>query len=163
MEFLKKMKSRETFEMTLKTIASVVVGLILIFLMEGMIFGIYMNKINDNKFNSGTISKCVAYCEEVDDNEFKVYLHNTETGSWHVENLTLSEETLKSREEAKVYHDVEWRAPNPFDVSINGVHYVVMAGVIVAIIGLYGWRFYKLDREYKGFEKKFKKTGKIFA
>lgn len=159
MEFLKKMKSRETFEMTLKTIASVVVGLILIFLMEGMIFGIYMNKINDNKFKSGIISDCVAYCEEVDDNEFKVYLHNTKTGSWYVEDITLSKSTIEERK----YGDIEWRAPNPFDVSINGVHYVVMAGVIVTIIGLYAWRFYKLDREYKGFEKKFKKTGKIFA
>ena len=161
MEFLKRMKSREIVEMSLKTIAAVLVGLILIILMEGMIFNIYMNKINEKKESTYANSNCVAYCEVVEgkEDEFKVYLHDTENGSWQVRMINQTEAQIESSD----YKEIVWHAPTPFDVSINGVHYIVMAGFIVAILGLYGWRFYKLDKEYKGFEKKFKKTGKIFA
>ena len=159
MEFLNKMKSRETTEMILKTIAAVIVGFILIFLMEGMIYGIYMNKIKDNTTSQYAASDCIAYCEEIADDEFRVYLHNTVSGSWHVKMLNSS----KAEIEATGYEKVVWDTPNPFDVSINGVHYVVMAVFIVAILGLYGWRVYKLNREYAGFAKKYNKTGKLFA
>jgi len=161
MEFLKKMKSREIIEMSLKTIAAVLVGLVLIFLMEGMIFGIYMNKIEENKASQYVADQCVMYCEEVGDDEYKVYIHNTESNSWHI--LMTSPSKAEIEADAYLYQGVKWRAPNPFDVSITGVHFIVMGAFIVAILGLYGWRFYKLDREYKAFEKKYKKTGKVFA
>ena len=159
MEFLKKMKSREMIEMGLKTIFGVIVGLILIILMEGMIFGIYMNKINENTASQYVASDCVAYCEEIGDDEYKIYLHNTESGSWHVKVYNES----KTQIENGNYEKVIYRAPNAFDVSIKGVHYVVMAIFIAGVLAFYGWRFYKLDKEYKAFEKKFKKTGKIFG
>ena len=159
MEFLKKMKSREMVEMGLKTIFGVIVGLILIILMEGMIFGIYMNKINENTASQYVASDCVAYCEEIGDDEYKIYLHNTESGSWHVKVYNES----KTQIENGNYEKVIYRAPNAFDVSIKGVHYVVMAIFIAGVLAFYGWRFYKLDKEYKAFEKKFKKTGKIFG
>lgn len=159
MEFLKKMKSREMIEMGLKTIFGVIVGLVLIILMEGMIFGIYMNKINENTASQYVASDCVAYCEEIGDDEYKIYLHNTESGSWHVKVYNES----KTQIENGNYEKVIYRAPNAFDVSIKGVHYVVMAIFIAGVLAFYGWRFYKLDKEYKAFEKKFKKTGKIFA
>lgn len=160
MEFLKKMKSREMLQMGLKTIAAVVIGIILIFLMEGMIFGIYMNKINNNKESSGHItSNCTAYCVEQENDIYKVYVHNTDAKGLDIFVVELTKEQIEDRNYGKTLY----RAPNPFDFSITGVHYVVMGVFIVAILGLYGWRFYKLHREYVTFEKKFKKTGKIFA
>jgi hypothetical protein len=159
MEFLKKMKSREIIEMSLKTIFMVIVGLILIFLMEGMIYSIYMNKINENQSTQYVPAQCVAYCEEIGEDEFKIYLHNKEAGSWSTKIYNESKDQIENAG----YSDIVWRTPNAFEVSINGVHYVVMAVFIVAIIGFYGWRFYKLDKEYKSFAKKYNKTGKIFA
>jgi hypothetical protein len=158
MDFLKKMKSRELIEMGLKTILAVLAGLIIIILMEGMIFNIYMDKINKNKSTQCVASDCIAYCEQIGDDEFKVYLNDTRQGSWHVEMLNSTKEEILD----SYYLKIVWDSPDAFDVSINYVHYIVMASFIVAILGFYGWRFYKLDREYKGFEKKYKKTGKIF-
>lgn len=159
MNFLKQMKSRERVEMTLKTIMAVIAGIVLIILMEGMIYGIYMDKINDNKATSYINNQCIAYCEEVAEDSFKVYLHDTEYGSWQVLSATVSKEAILN----DGYHKVVFHAPNAFDVSISGAHYAVMGAFIAAIIGFYGWRFYRLDKEYKAFEKKYQKTGKIFA
>lgn len=159
MEFLKKMKSREMLEMGLKTIIGVLAGLVLIILMEGMIYGIYMDKIKENKETFSVVADCVVYCEEVGEDEYQVYVHNTETGAWHIESITKTKEQV----ETKGYKDVVYRVPNAFDVSITGTHYIVMAVFIAGVLGFYGWRFYKLNKEYKGFEKKLKKTGKIFA
>lgn len=159
MEFLKKMKSRETIEMVLKTILALVLGLILIILMEGMIFGIYMKKINENDTTQYTVSQCIAYCEEVGEDKYKVYLENTETGSFSVKITQDSREKIES----DGYIDVIWRAPNAFEVSINYVHYIVMGVFLAIILAIYIWRFYKLYQEYKVFERKFIRTGKIFA
>ena len=159
MDFLKRMKSREFLEMALKTIAAVLVGLILIIFMEGMIYGIYMDKIDKNTASQYVTSDCVAYAEELDNGKYKVYIHNTKSDSWAVLVSEKTEEEIKTAG----YKDYEFRTPNAFDVSISGVHYVVMALFIVAILGVYGWRFYKLNKEYDGFERKYKKTGKIFA
>lgn len=159
MEFLKKMKSRETIEMVLKTISALVLGLILIILMEGMIFGIYMKKINENDATQYTVSQCIAYCEEVGEDKYKVYLENTETGSFSVKITQDSREKI----ETDGYIDVIWRAPNAFEVSINYVHYIVMGVFLAIILAIYIWRFYKLYQEYKVFERKFIRTGKIFA
>ena len=158
MNFLKKMNSREMVEMSLKTIMAVLACLVLIIFMEGMIYSIYMNKISAKEGISIKIAEqSVAYCQLQDDGKYDVYIHNFETNSW-----TLEEDKTKASIEETGYHKVEWRKPNAFDVSINGSHYIVMAVVIVGIIGFYGWRFYKINQEYKGFEKKYNKTGKIF-
>ena len=101
----------------------------------------------------------IAYCEEVGDDEFKVYLNYTIDDSWSVKLINSSKESIEN----SGYKDVIWDTPNAFEVSISGVHYIVMAVFIAAILGLYGWRFYKLNKEYVKFEKKFKKTGKVFA
>lgn len=158
MEFLKKMKSREMIEMSLKTIAAVLAGLILILLMEGMIFGVYMNHIDKNKATQWTPQTCVMYCAEQADGTYDLYIHDVENGSWQVK-----QDVEKANIATDGFKDVIWRAPNAFDVSIKGVHYFVMAGFIVAILGFYGWRFYRIHKEYKGFEKKLKKTGNIFG
>lgn len=158
MNFLKKMRSREMIEMSLKTIFALMLGLILIILMEGMIYSIYMNKIDKNTANQYVAEDCVAYCEEISDDEYKIYLHNTASGSWHVKVYNESSTQINNGK----YKDVIYRTPNAFDVSIKGSHYVVMAVFIAGILAFYGWRFYKLNKEYANFEKRFKKTGKIF-
>lgn len=158
MNFLKRMKTRERVEMSLKTIAAVIVGIALIFLMEGMIYSIYMTKINDNKASQFIATTCVAYCEEVGEDEYKIYLHNTEYNSWSVRASNFTKEQIEKSGYSKVVYD----APNAFDVSINTTHYVVMAIFILAIIGFYGWRFYKLDVDYKKLEKRLKVKGTIF-
>ena len=95
MEFLKRMKSRERVEMSLKTIMGVIAGLILIILMEGMIFSIYLNKMEENNaVKSYSNNKCVAYCEKISDDNYKVYINNTEAkSSWFV---------LKSRTQEQI-------------------------------------------------------------
>ena len=153
MEFLKKMKSREMLEMSFKTVMAVLVGLILIVLMEGMIYGIYMDKIKENKETSYAVGACVAYCEQVDDDEYMIYLHNTQSGAWCIKAINNS----KAEIESAGYKDVLYRKPNAFDVSISGTHYIVMGVFISGILCFYGWRFYKLNKEYKNFEKKYKK------
>lgn len=170
MEFLKKMKSREMIEMSLKTIAAVVAGLILIILMEGMIFGVYMNhieKTRDSGKSSFGVQTSVMYCEKQSNGLYTVYINDTNNGSWQIRYDDVTKESIlediNSYTTNHGYKDVVWRAPNAFDVSIKGVHYVVMALFIVAILGFYGWRFYRINKEYKGFEKKLKKTGNIFA
>lgn len=159
MDFLKKMKSREIIEMSLKTVVAVIVGLILVILMEGMIFGIYMDKIKENTASQYVPNDCVAYCEKVAQDEYKVYLHNTTSNSWHIKQFNSSKETI----EDAGYEKVVWDTPNPFDVSITGTHYIVISVFIAGILGFYGWRFYKMNKEYSKMENKFKKTGKIFA
>lgn len=158
MEFLKKMKSREMIEMSLKTIVAVLLGIILVFLMERMIYSIYMNKIEENKASQYVASDCIAYCEEIGEDEYKVYLHNESSGSWHIKITNVSKEEVES----DGYAGVVYRKPNAFDVSMSGTHYIVIAVFMVAILGFYGWRFYKLHNEYVRFEKRYHKTGKIF-
>ena len=152
------MKTRERVEMSLKTVASIIVGIALIFLMEGMIFSIYMTKINENKASQFIPTDCIAYCEEIGEDEFKVYLHNTAHKSWSVRTANFTKEQI----DKSGYAEVVYHAPNAFDVSINTTHYVVMAIFISAIIGFYGWRFYKLDADYKKLEKRLKIKGTIF-
>ena len=118
-----------------------------------------MKKINENDATQYTVSQCIAYCEEVGEDKYKVYLENTETGSFSVKITQDSREKI----ETDGYIDVIWRAPNVFEVSINYVHYIVMGVFLAIILAIYIWRFYKLYQEYKVFERKFIRTGKIFA
>lgn len=158
MDFLKKMKCRERVEMSLKTISAVIVGIALIFLMEGMIFSIHMTKINENKVSQFIVTTSTAYCEKIKDNEYKVYLYNSEYDSWSVCASSFTKEQIDSTK----YYQVVYDKPNAFDVSINLTHYIVMAIFISSIIGYYGWKFYKLNVDYKKLEKRLKIKGTIF-
>ena len=158
MNLLKRMRARERVEMSLKTIAAVIVFIALTFLLEGMIFGIYMSKINENKASQFISNYCVAYCEEVGNNQYKVYLHNTDHNSWSVRASNYTKEQIEKADYAKVVYD----APNAFDVSITSSHYVVMAVLLSALLGYFAWRFYKLEVEYNKLEKKLKIKGTIF-
>lgn len=160
MEILKRMKKREMVEMALQTVVAVLVGLILIILMEGMIYGIYMNKIeNDKSQPTYTVNTTVAYCEKIGDDQYRMYLcTDEEKNIWY---LSIQKPSKAEIEEAG-YKDIVWHAPNAFDLSVQPVHYAVMGAFIVAILGVYGYRFYKLNTSYKKLGKKYKATGKIF-
>jgi hypothetical protein len=158
MNFLKRMKTRERVELSLKTIAAVIVGIALIFLMEGMIFSIYMSKINENKASQFIPTDCVAYCEEVKEGEYKIYLHDSVNGAWSVRSANFTQEQIEQAD----YAEVVYGTPTPFDVSITNTHYIVMAIFISAILGFYGWRFYKLTGDYKKLEKRLRVKGTIF-
>ena len=159
MQFLKKLKSREMLEMGLKSIMYVIIGIILIILMEGMIYSIYMDKIRENTEKYKIAESSVLYCHEIAEDEYEIFVHNVDIGSWAIRATTATKAEIESEEGFK---DIIYRKPNAFDVSITGTHYIVMTVFIVGILGFSGWSFYKLNREYIGFEKKLKKTGKIF-
>lgn len=67
------MKTREFIEMGLKTLASVLAGLIVIILMEAMIYSIYMKKIKDNTQISGDPTTAEYYITETGDNTYDIY------------------------------------------------------------------------------------------
>lgn len=159
MEFLRKIRSRDTLEMTLKAIMAVLISIILIFLMEAMIHGIYIKKINENVKGTTIPSQQIVYCEEIDSNQYKVYVHDPENSSWH----SLAGNRSKEYIESAGFKEINYRKPNAFDVSITWVHYVVMGVFIVAVISFYGYRFYKLDRDYAKFKAKIQKTGRLFG
>lgn len=158
MNFLKIMKTRERVEMLLKAIVSIVICIIFILLMEGMIFNIYMTKINENQSFQYIASTCIAYCEEVGDDEYKIYLNNIESGSWSVRISHFTKEQITDAG----YANVIFRAPNAFDVSIKSSHYVIIAMLISAILIFYGWRFYNTNKVYKKLVKQLALTGSIF-
>ena len=158
MNFLNRMKTRERTEMLLKTISAVIIGFVIIFLMEGMIFSIYIRRINENQATQLIPNRCIAYCEQVDEDLYKVYLHDIESNYWAVRPSHFTKEQIHNTK----YYEVVFNAPNAFDVSINTSHYIVMAIFISAIIGFYGWKFYKLENDYKKLEKRLKLRGSIF-
>lgn len=159
MEFLKKMKTRDTVEMVLKTIAAFILGIMLIFLMEAMIHGIYIRKVKENTSGTLIAEQSIVYCEEVENDQFRLYIHDLENDSWQVHATPKSEAWVKSAG----FKEVHFRIPNAFDISISGLHYVFMGIFLVAILGFYGYRFYRLNRDYAKFSAKLKKTGKIFG
>lgn len=159
MELLKRMKTRDTVEMVLKTIAAFVVGIMLIFLMEAMIHGIYIKKVKENTSGTLIAEQSVVYCEEIKDDQFRLYVHDVENDSWQVYATPKSEAWINGAG----FKEINWRTPNAFDISISGVHYAFMAIFLVAILGFYGYRFYKLNRDYSKFSAKLQKTGKLFG
>lgn len=263
MEFIKRMKTREFIEMGLKTLASVLAGLIVIILMEAMIYSIYMKKINENTSISGDATKASYYITEVGNDKYDIYkyMYSMEdgkkvneqwarTGNYHniskaklddllrekgflcgynadlykvvateisttsqttyeksgdqspeaqilanketlqegytftvyvratatdsydetspkFANLTFDELNAKFAKagDLKEYSTVKiyWRKPNCFDIYMSALHYVIMVIFELAICGFYAWRFVLINKEYKKIEKRFNKTGKVFA
>ena len=158
MKFLKQMKTRERVELLLKTISAVIVGIVLIFLLEGMIYKLYITKINENNSTQIFPDRCIAYCEKVAEDRYKIYLHDLSNNSWSVRIPNFTQEEINNTN----YLQIIYHKPNAFDVSINKYHYIVMAVFILSIVGFYCWRFYKLDSDYKTLEKRLKLNGSIF-
>lgn len=256
MDFIKKMKKREYIEMGLKTAIGVLLGIIVIFFMEAMIYSIYIKSIDDKTSSSSKPETSVYYIEKEGDNKYDIYAKDnvgtTEKPaiSWRLykkditkasldalmkdagamyredDNLYKVEVTfeddstivyvkadssphaqilaefaedatyfdgatftvsLRETEESEfveTYKDLTYNQylelhagpgemvkynnkiinhkPNAFDIYLNGVHYAVMIVFLLAIGGIYTWRFILINKEYNKIEKRYKKTGKVF-
>lgn len=241
MDFIARMKKREFIEMGLKTIIAVLLGIIVIFFMEAMIYNIYIKNIDKNQ-TSVTTGQVDYYIVETKTDTYKVYLHCEDSKCWSLQypelnkaklddylyvgemynankeykvvakDTSLAETTYEYSTEngtaltqiskltnkdtdftysvikagettafktdlsydeltklfnvgefhSKASNNIIYREPNCFDIYLNWVHYVVMAIFLVAIIGVYAWRFVLISKEYKKIEKRFTKLGKIF-
>lgn len=174
MEFLNRMKKREYIEMGLKTAIGVLLGIIVIFLMEAMITSIYMKSI-DNREGSypSTAESSVYYVIENSDNTYDIYLNYEPNGAdvWvlHYDNCSQEKYEALWETDGELYRSnhsekggVIFREPNCFDIFINWAHYLVMVIFIMAIGGVYAWRFTLISKEYKKLAKKLNKTGKVF-
>lgn len=62
------------------------------------------------------------------------------------------------REAAHIY----WRAPNCFEIYMNGWHYAILVLAELIVLGIWGWVAVLTAKEYQKIEKRFKKTGKVF-
>ena len=174
MEFVNKMKKREFIEMGLKTLAAVLAALVAIILMEGMIYGIHLNALK-TKGDGRTLiqNQTIAYCiEEAEDKYFVIYYNDDPTskgidrGEWTAQSgkyLTRKEceELVNKSTQTVPIKDVVFRAPNAFEFTISGTHYIVMAVFVLAIGGFFTYKFIMLSKEYKKIAENYKKTGTI--
>ena len=70
---------------------------------------------------------------------------------------------LKTKEECEALSvkEVVYRAPNAFEFSITGTHYIIISIFVAVVAGYFVYRFVRLTKEYKHIEDNFKKTGTI--
>ena len=163
MDFIKQMKKREFIEMGLKTLAAMLAAFLLIILMEGMIYSIKLNAIVENKTNTGSDSNStIAYCvKEDDDKYFVIYYNEGKSTEWAATaNVYLTEAECKAME-GRTAKKVYMRAPNAFELSITGTHYIIMAVFVSAVAGFFVYKFMSLSKSYKKIEDEFIKTGTI--
>ena len=76
MDFIKKMRRREYIEMALKTVIGLLIGVIVIFFMEAMIYNIHMKSINENTQTKGDPSKAVYYVVKESADKYDIYVEN---------------------------------------------------------------------------------------
>jgi len=182
MEFLNKIKRSEIIQMVLKGVIGVLLGIIVVFFMEAMIYNIYFNALEkSSSITTGADHKTVLYVDEVAENEYQVYMFANGKARLNITPKFATSDMLNKDKNyteeglAKLYVLLEQdtsipdfkvykRQPNCFDLgSINGVHYAVIVVFLLGIAGVFAWRISLILKEYKKLEKKFKKTGKIFA
>ena len=163
MEFIKRMKKREFIEMSLKALAALLALFLAVILMEGMIYGIQLNALKTKATNSTAISNStIAYCiPEEDDKYFVVYYNADEDKDTYDWSAVKNEYKTKDECEALSVKEVVFRAPNAFEFSITGIHFVIIAVVTVALAGFFAYRFVRLAKEYKRIEENFVKNGTI--
>lgn len=256
MNFIKQMKKREFVELGIKTVIGLLIGVVVALLLEGMIYNIYMKKIDENKSING-YNAPTYYISKNKDDTYDVYQTYTNgNGGWMRESHNVSKAVIDNRtqekgelngfnmdlykivvvdlttnsetpyvsssgnspfsrvelewstntnldnyafdiycresteasfddvttpqydnydysrmsalfNEAGLYRqnpdaEIIWRKPNPFDIYMNWGHYLAITIFLVAIGGVYVWRFMATNKEYKKIERRFQKTGKIF-
>lgn len=169
MDFIKKMKKREFIEMSLKTVAAVLSAFIAVILMEGMIYGIYLNYYKTKSTTSVTQAQStVAYCiKESDDKYFVLYYNDSlpkQRDRWSAtSNSTKTKaqcEELLNEENPQV-KEIIWKAPSASKLSMSPVHYVVITIFIAGVAGYFVYKFVKLKKLYDSIEKEYKETGTI--
>ena len=162
MEFINKMKKREFIEMGLKALASLLAAFLAIILMEGMIYSINLNALKKDTSSTAFSDSTVAYCiKEDDDKYFVIYYNEGATDEWAAtKNVYLTEKECKAME-GVIVKEVVMNAPNAFEFTITGVHYVVMSIFVAAVVGFFVYKFIALAKEYKNIEKEYETTGTI--
>ena len=172
MEFIKKMKKREFIEMGLKTLAAVLAAFLAVILMEGMIYSINLNAYKTVATTRTIIGgKTIAYCIEVEEDQYFVLCYNEGNDDpWSAtkdsfltkqECLDLANKELRASQGAPAVKEVVFHAPNAFEFSITGVHYIVITLFMSAVAGFFVWRFIALSNAYKKIEEQYKKDGTI--
>jgi len=159
MEFIKRMKKREFLEMGLKTAAALLAAFLAIILMEGMIYSIQLHALKtESSSYLATSSSTIAYCIEQDDDKYLVLFYNEEQEyQWSASTDTMTLDEVNKLTVKELVFD----APNAFQLSITGVHYVVMGLFVAIVAGFFVYRFIRLAKVYKGIEEEFVKTGTI--
>lgn len=167
MDFIKRMKKREFIQMGLKTLVAVLTLFLAIILMEGMIYGIKLNALKTKGEGHLAVSgQSIAYCVKEDtDKYFVIYYYqnqDTKEDIWTTDKAGtyLTEAECKALEGTSV-KEVVMHAPNAFQLTITGTHYVVMGIVTAAVLGFFVYKFIALNNEYTKIEHKFKETGTI--
>ena len=161
MNFIKQMKKREFIEMGLKALTAFFIAFLVIILMEGMIYGIKLNTLKTKGTSALYTNESTLYCIEQGEDEYFVVCYNPDTNSWSADgnSRALSREDCLNM--GKIAKETLFRAPNAFEFSITGVHYVVMAVFVSAVAGFFVYKFIMLNKSYKKIEEEFIKTGSI--
>ena len=162
MDFIKQMKKREFIEMGLKTLAALLAVFLAIILMEGMIYSIQLHSLAQNTDQSTTVqSHTVAYCIDQKDDNYLVVFHyeDKENDINHWSSAIKSEEDCTK--EALNVREVVFKAPNAFELSIEGYHFIIMGVLVAAVGGYFTYRFIRLNQSYKKIEEQFLKDGTI--
>lgn len=158
MDFIKKMKKREFIEMALKTLASFFAVLLAFLLLEGMIYGIKLNLLYENAGEPSAVqSVTTAYCIEQKDGSYLALIHREDVNLW-TSQITTKENCTKSYLTAR---EVVFDAPSAFVFSVEGWHFAVLAGLVVAVLGFFTYRFVRLGMSYKKIEEQYLKDGTI--
>jgi len=163
MDFIKKMKTREFIEMSLKTLAAILAVFLVFLLMEGMIYSIQLDQILKNKnANYSYGENSIIYCLEDKEKKgmYKVMLYNNdgEDAYWCTETGLLSKSVIESKFKE---NEVIYRLPNAFELSLEGFHFIILSIVVAGVAGFYVWRFISLANSYKKIEAQYAKDGTI--
>ena len=165
MDFIKRMKKREFLEMGLKALAAVLAAFLAIILMEGMIYGINLHALKTQGGNyTANTSSTIAYCIEQEDDKYLVLFYNEDVDNagnreWSAASDLISREDCTAKKLS--VKDVKFKAPNAFEFSIEGFHFVIMGVFVGLVIGLFVYRFIRLGKAYKKIEEEFNATGTI--
>ncbi len=168
MEFIKTMKKREFIEMSLKAVAAFCAVFLAIILMVGMIYSIQLNSLMNADQRSSNRDTTIVYCiQQGDEDKYFLISFDPEASSWeHAWSAAKGESQLMSKADCEAMvgnsaKEVIFRAPNVFELTINGTHYIVMAVFVAAVAGFFVYKFIALTKQYKDIEEKFEKTGTI--
>ena len=154
MEFIKRMKKREFIEMGLKTFAAIMAAFIAIILLEGMIFGITLNGLLNQKQLTTNSESTIAYAIEQDNGKYFVIANDE--GTWTANIYDKSKAELESS--VKTIH---YRTPTAFELTIEPIHYVIMVLFVGIVGGYFAYRFVRLNKSYKDIVDEYNRTGTI--
>ena len=165
MDFIKRMKKREFFEMTLKALAALMALFVAVILMEGMIYGIKLKELKQNSSSAYYSNSSVAYCLEQEDDTYLVlfYTEGLENSDGKLQEWTASSETTaKQCEELKSrVKEVYMHAPSAFVFSMNTTHYIIIGGIYAVLIIFLTSRYILLGKQYKKIQKQYQNDGFI--